>query len=60
MDEFIICKNEKCKFPIGDVDVDGVVTLYTNAILKDDIKKEIKCKNCGEILFKEKLVENNE
>lgn len=60
MSSFILCRNEKCKFPLGDEDIDGVITLYTNAIIKNDELKEIRCKHCNSIFFKEKLVKNNE
>lgn len=60
MSSFILCKNKKCLFPLGDKDIDGIITLYTNATIKDDEKKEIRCKHCNEIFFKEKLVKNNE
>ena len=56
MDTFILCRNDKCKHPLGDKDIDGQITIYTNATIKDDEKKEIRCKHCNTIYFKQKEV----
>lgn len=54
MDSFILCKNEKCKFPVGDIDIHGSITIYNNATIRNDENRTIRCKHCNIVLISEK------